>query len=51
MSGATKKVREVFSDYESESNILNANIKQLNLIKKENKLEIDLEAEEYIEIK
>ena len=45
-----KKVREVFSDYKAESNILDANIKQLNFIKKENKLEIELEPEEYIEI-
>lgn len=46
-----KKVREVFADYETESNILNAQIKQLNLIKKQNKLEMTLESAELIEIK
>ena len=51
MSESIKKVREVFKDYKSESNILNANIKQLNLVKKENKLEMVLESKEYIEIK
>ncbi len=51
MVETTKKVREVFKDYEAESNIMNACIKQLNLIKKENKLEMVLESDEYIEIK
>ena len=51
MAETTKKVKEVFKDYKSESNILNATIKQLNLIKKENKLEMILESNEYIEIK
>ena len=51
MAEAVKKVKEVFADYETNSNILNAKIKQLNLIKKQNKLELTLETEEYIEIK
>ena len=51
MSLAIKTVKEVFSDYKTESNILNAKIIQLNLIKKQNKLEITLETPEYIEIK
>ena len=51
MSLAVKTVKEVFSDYKTESNILNAKIIQLNLIKKQNKLEITLETPEYIEIK
>ena len=51
MAEAVKKVREVFADYKTESSILNAKIKQLNLIKKQNILELTLETEEYIEIK
>ena len=51
MAEAIKRVKEVFADYEAESNILNAKIKQLNLIKKQNKLEMTLESDEYIEIK
>ena len=51
MAETTKKVREVFKDYETESNIINASIKQLNLAKKENKLQMILESDEYIEIK
>ena len=51
MAEKTKKVKEVFKDYQSESNILNATIKELNLVKKENKLEMVLESDEYIEIK
>ena len=30
----TKKIREVFSDYKQESNVKNAQIKQMNLIKR-----------------
>ena len=51
MAEAIKSVKEVFTDYESQSNILKAKIKQLNLIKKQNKLEMTLESDEYIEIK
>ena len=46
-----KQIKEVFSDYKTESNIKEAKILSLNLIKKVNVLEINLEAEEYIEIK
>ena len=46
-----KQIKEVFSDYKTESNIKEAKILNLNLIKKVNVLEINLEAEEYIEIK
>ena len=51
MAEAIKSVKEVFTDYESQSNILKAKIKQLNLIKKQNKLEMTVESDEYIEIK
>ena len=51
MAETIKSVKEVFTDYESQSNILKAKIKQLNLIKKQNKLEMTLESDEYIEIK
>ena len=51
MAETSKKVREVFKDYKTESNIMDASIKQLNLVKKENKLEMVIESDEYIEIK
>ena len=47
----TKKIGEVFSDYRAESNIKKAQIQLMNLIKKVNVLEINIESEEYIEIK
>ena len=46
-----KKVKEVFSDYKTQSNIQNANIEKMNLIKKVNTLEIVLQSDEYLEIK
>ena len=46
-----KLIGEIFSDYKTESNIKNAVINQMNLIKKVNVLEISLKSEEYIEIK
>ena len=46
-----KLIGEIFSDYKTESNIKNAGIVQMNLIKKVNVLEISLQSEEYIEIK
>ena len=51
MAEASKKVKEVFKDYESESNLMEAIIVQLNLLKKQNKLEMVLKSDEYIEIK
>ena len=46
-----KLIGEVFSDYKTESNIKDAKIQALNLIKKVNVLEISLDSESYIEIK
>ena len=46
-----KKVKEVFSDYKTQSNIQNANIEKMNLIKKVNTLEMILQSDEYLEIK
>jgi len=46
-----KTVKEVFSDYKTESNIHKAQIEKMNLIKKQNILEIDLHSDEYLEIK
>ena len=46
-----KKIGEVFSDYKTNSNIVDAEITKMNLIKKANTLEISMEAKEYIEIK
>ena len=46
-----KIIGEVFSDYQTESNIKSAKIQALNLIKKVNVLEVTLESDSYIEIK
>jgi DNA polymerase-3 subunit alpha (Gram-positive type) len=47
----TKKIGEVFSDYKQESNVKNAQIKQMNLIKKANVLDMQIASEEYLESK
>ena len=46
-----KKVKEIFSDYETKANIKEAYVAALNVIKKTNTLGIVLEIDEYIEIK
>ncbi len=46
-----KLIKEVFSDCKSESTIMEAKIESLNLIKKYNVLEIEIQSENYIEIK
>ena len=46
-----KKVSEVFSDYKTGSNIQYAQIKELNVIKKTNTLQVVIYFDEYIEIK
>ena len=46
-----KTIGEIFSDYQTRSNIKNAKIDSLNVIKKTNTLGITLETIEYIEIK
>ena len=51
MAEKAKKVGEIFSDYNANSNIKYASIMGLNVIKKENKLQVDLYYDEYIEIK
>ena len=47
----TKKIGEVFNDYKTNSNIADAEIIKMNLIKKANTLEISMDSKEYIEIK
>ena len=47
----TKKLKEIFSDYETKSNIKEAYVKELNVIKKTNTLGIILKIDEYIEVK
>ena len=47
----SKKVGEIFSDYNTNSNIKYAQIMGLNVIKKTNTLEVILYFDEYIEIK
>ena len=49
--GTTKKISEVFSDYNTESNLKDAQILSMNLIKKVNVLDIKIKSQEYIEIK
>ncbi len=46
-----KKLKEIFSDYETKSNIKEAYIGALNVIKKTNTLGIILKIDEYIEVK
>ena len=46
-----KLIKEVFSDYNTESNIKDAIIESLNLIKNVNILEINIYSQSYIEIK
>ena len=46
-----KKVGEIFSDYKTKTNIQYANIKALNVVKKTNTLQVEMEFDEYIEIK
>ncbi len=46
-----KKVRDVFSDYNTDSVIKDAVVKALNVSKKDNTLEMILKSPEYIEIK
>ena len=46
-----KKVKEIFSDYETKANIKEAYVTALNVIKKTNTLGIILEIDEYIEVK
>ena len=51
MSEKTKKVGEIFSDYNTNSNIKYAEIKVLNVIKKTNTLQVQIYFDEWIEIK
>ena len=46
-----KKIGEIFSDYKTSSNLKYAEITALNVIKKENKLEVDIYFDEYLDIK
>ena len=47
----SRKIGSVFSDYKTNSNIVDAEIIKMNLLKKINTLEIDMTSKEYIEIK
>ncbi len=51
MADKQKKVGEIFSDYNTNSNIKHAQVVALNVIKKTNTLEVILYYDEYIEIK
>ena len=51
MSEKTKKIGEIFSDYNTSSNIKYAQVKGLNVIKKTNTLQVIIYFDEYIEIK
>ena len=47
----SRKIGDVFSDYKTNSNIADAIITKMNLIKKINTLELGMASDEYIEIK
>ena len=47
----SRKLGDLFSDYKTNSNIEDAEIARMNLLKKINTLEIEMQAKEYIEIK
>ena len=47
----SRKIGDIFSDYKTNSNIADAEITKMNLLKKINTLEIDMSSKEYIEIK
>lgn len=51
MAEKSKKVGEIFSDYNTSSNIKYAQVNSLNVIKSINTLEVNLYYDEYIEIK
>ncbi len=46
-----KKVKEIFSDYQARANIIEAEILNLDVIKKTNTLGITIKSDEYIEVK
>ena len=48
MSNKSKKVGEIFSDYKTNSNIKYAEITALNVVKKNNTLQVELYFDEYI---
>ena len=50
MTNEAKLVKDVFRDYESRGNILNAEILNINMFKKTNKLEIDLKSSKKIQL-
>ena len=47
----SRKIGDLFSDYKTNINIEDAEIARMNLLKKINTLEIEMQAKEYIEIK
>ena len=47
----SRKIGDLFSDYKTNSNIEDAEIARMNLPKKINTLEIEMQAKEYVEIK
>ena len=50
MSGK-RLIKEIFPDYNTENNIIDSEIKAINLYKNSNKLEMSLSSKDYIEIK
>ena len=47
----SRKIGDIFSDYKTNSNVADAEITKMNLIKKINSLEIEMYSKEYVEIK
>ena len=50
MTNETKKVKDVFKDYEAKGNILECDILNVSMFKKSNKLEVDLKSSKKIQI-
>ena len=51
MNEAKKTIREIFSDYSNETNLLNSIIKNINIYKKTNKIILEIYTEEVIKLK
>ena len=47
----SKTIGKIFSDYETKTSIKQAEIEEMNLIKKTNTLELSIKDKEYIDIK
>ena len=51
MNEAIKKIKDIFVDYKADTNILNCEIKNINIFKKTNKIILEIHSEENIKLK